>query len=214
MRFKDRIPEAALQGGSSERFVDLLDALNDYKFSEISKSVKLHNPVLFLDRKWMAMQLGDYGVYVPETLPVQVLQQYLLNVDTITGLRGSKAGIALWLSVISLGEAIVDDSNFYGFPTFLLLDSNVQGSLPSDSEDVGYFLVSDSSHLTPPTSLTLEVRSRYFNGSYPEESKVIRDYIQSNIKSQIGFSEGTVINLTFATRAEFYYHPLLNNYYV
>lgn len=214
MRFKDRIPEKALQGGMSERFVDLLDSLNDYKFSEISKSVKSYNPVLFLNKKWIVLQLRDYGVYVPEELPVQILQQYLLNVDTITGLRGSRAGIELWLSVLSLGEVTVIDDNFYNYPTFLLLDSIQQGKLASDSEDIGFYLVSDTTHLESPVSIDLIIQSKYFDGTYPDERIVIENYIRNNIDNQLGFSEQKTINFTFSTRSDFYYHPLLNNYYI
>lgn len=214
MQFRKRIPEAAIQGVNTSDFIDVLDALYDYKFSEISRAVKLHNPVLFLNRKWMTMQLADYGVYIPASMPVQIIQQYLLNVGTITGLRGSKIGLELWLSVLTLGEVTVDDSDYWSYPTFLLLDSKTQGTLFNDSEDIGYFLVGDTEDLTSPVSISFTIKSLYFDGAHEDERVVIEDYIRSNIKEQLGFGQQVTINFTFQAGTDFYFHKLLNSYYI
>ena len=103
MSFKSNIPEQVLAHPNTRKFVSVMDGVNEVKSDIIFTSLRAYNPALLLDKNWLLKRLGDYGVdFIPMEFPLPVIQQFLLNADIILGTRGSKKGVELFLSVMTL----------------------------------------------------------------------------------------------------------------
>lgn len=215
MLFSTSIPEKLQEHPNVSAFMSVLDALQDFKTEIIAGSFRVDNAAVLMDRKWLLKKLEEFGVTdMPLDYPIQIIRQYLLNVDTVGRTRGSKKGIELYCSLLSFGEVTVDDSNFYKETTLLLLDSLVQGYITEDNSYGKYFLCEDNSIIEPSVSLTITIKSRYFNGQYPNEAATIKAYIENSIGRQLGFSPNKKITFRYQSRSEFYFHNLLNSYFV
>lgn len=194
--------------------MDVLDALQNFKTEVIADSLRVDNTAVLMDRKWLIKKLEEYGVTdLPLAYPIQILRQYLLNVDTVCRTRGSKIGIELYCSLLSLGEVTVDDKDFYSDSNVLLLDSITNGYITEDNKSDKLYLTGDSSVFDVTTTLRITIKSKYFNGNYPTEASLIQNFLKSSIKRNLGFSKANVI-FTFASRNDFYFHKLLNQYFV
>ena len=214
MLFSNSVPDKLQEYPNVSAFTSVLDALQNFKREIIAGSFRVDNAGVLMDRKWILKKLDEFGVSdLPLDYPIQIMRQYLLNVDTVCRTRGSKKGIELYCSLLSFGEVTVDDSQFYADPEILLLDSLVTGYITEDNSNLFFYLVGDTDILEDKTSLTITVKSRYFNGSYPTEASLIKKYIQDTIHKNIGFSNA---NITFQwqSRSDFYFHELLNPYFV
>ena len=214
MLFSNSVPDKLQEYPNVSAFTSVLDALQNFKSEIIAGSFRVDNAGVLMDRKWILKKLDEFGVSdLPLDYPIQIMRQYLLNVDTVCRTRGSKKGIELYCSLLSFGEVTVDDSQFYADPEILLLDSLVTGYITEDNSNLFFYLVGDTDILEDKTSLTITVKSRYFNGSYPTEASLIKKYIQDTIHKNIGFSNA---NITFQwqSRSDFYFHELLNPYFV
>lgn len=215
MLFSTSIPEKLQEHPNASAFMSVLDALQDFKTEIIAGSFRVDNAAVLMDKKWLLKKLEEFGVTdMPLDYPIQIIRQYLLNVDTVCRTRGSKKGIELYCSLLSFGEVMVDDSNFYKEATLLLLDSLAQGYITEDNSYDKYFLCADNSIIEPSTSLTITIKSRYFNGQYPNEASIIKSYIESTIGKQLGFSPNREVTFEYQSRSEFYFHNLLNPYFV
>lgn len=194
--------------------MDVLDALQNFKTEVIADSLRVDNTAVLMDRKWLIKKLEEYGVTdLPLAYPIQILRQYLLNVDTVCRTRGSKIGIELYCSLLSLGEVTVDDKAFYLDSNVLLLDSVTNGYITEDNKSDKFYLTGDNSVFDVTTTLRITIKSKYFNGNYPTEASLIQSFLKSSIKRNLGFSKANVI-FTFASRNDFYFHKLLNQYFV
>lgn len=214
MLFSSSIPDKLFEHPNVSAFTGVLDALQDFKSGIIADALRVDNFALLMDKKWLLKKLEEFGITdVPLDYPIQIIQQYLLNVDTICGTRGSKIGIELYCSLLSLGEVEVDDSNFYKEPTLLLLDSPLQGYITDDNSYNSFFLCEDNSLIEPLKSMTITIRSKYFNGNYPNEAQLIKSYLESSISRQLGFSPNREITFNYEESEDFYYHKLLNTYF-
>ena len=129
-------------------------------------------------------------------------------------LKKLEKGIELYCSLLSFGEVTVDDSNFYKETILLLLDSTSQGFITEDSSKNRYHLCENSDTINQTVTLTITIKSRYFNGQYPDEAKVIKSYLESTIGNQLGFSPDKKVTFRYQSRSEFYFHNLLNPYFV
>lgn len=215
MSFKDSVPTRLSEYPTVMAFMDVLDGLQEYKDAIISEYVRMNNYGLLTDKKWLLRKLEDYGITgIPIDYPVPIMQQLLLNADTICGTRGSKIGIELICSVLTLGEVSVDDSNFYTPPKTLLLDSTVQGYVTNDSTSDKYYLCGDSDDINPATSLSINIKSEYFSGKYPAEADLIKSYLWSSIGNWLGFSPNRKVSIKYQSRDGFYFHKLLNSYFI
>lgn len=215
MYIKDRIPTNLQNYPNVSQFADVLDGLQQFKQENIANSLRAYNMALLMDNKWLLKRLGDYGITdMPIDYPLEIVQQFLLNADTIFGTRGSKIGIELYCSVLSLGEVTVDDSAFYHEPVMLLLDSTVQGYITEDNSSNFYCLVEDTGTINPEVTMNITIKSKFFNGNYPTIAKTIQNYIKNTIGNQLGFSPNKTVNISFSSRNDFYYHKLLNSYFV
>lgn len=211
MLFKDSIPNKLQEYPNVVAFMDILDSLYAFKSEIISEALRVNNPALLMDRKWLLKLLSEYGITgFPLNYPIAAIQQFLLNADTILGTRGSKIGIELYCSVLSLGKVVVDDTSFYTDPKILLLDSPIQGYITSDNEVNPLYIVDDTSIINPETLLRIQISSKYFSGEY---SEVIKSYIEGTIKDWVGFSNVNV-RFVYSESADFYYHKLLNPYFI
>lgn len=213
MLFSESIPDKLLEYPNVLAFMNVLDALQKYKTEIITESLRANNFAVLMDRKWLLKRLEEFGVTdIPWDYPLPIIRQYLLNVDTLCRTRGSKIGVELYCSLLSLGEVTIDDSNFYVEPTMLMLDSTSQGFITEDSEENFYYLCGDNSF--PQETLNITIKSRYFNGSYPIEAATIKEYIEKTIHRHLGFSPNRVVTFNYQTRVDFYFHNLLNPYFV
>lgn len=214
MLFSECIPDKIQKNPNVSAFVSVLDALQDFKSEIIAESFRIDNAAILMDRKWLLKKLEEFGVTdIPISYPIQIIRQYLLNVDTICRTRGSKKGIEFYCSLLSLGEVIVDDSQFYSEPKSLLLDSFITGYITDDNSNLFYYLVDNTDIFEEQTTLTITVKSRYFNGDYPDEASLIKNYLQNTIRRNIGFSNADVV-FEWQPRSDFYFHELLNTYFV
>lgn len=214
MLFSTSIPDKLQEHPNVSAFMSVLDSLQNFKTEIIAGSFRVGNSAVLMDRKWLLKKLEEFGVDIPLNYPIQVIQQYLLNVDTICRTRGSKIGIEFYCSLLSFGEVTVDDSNFYKGTELLLLDSPVQGYITEDNSYDNFFICEDNSLLEPLVTLAITIKSRYFNGQYPDEERVIKAYLESTIGSQLGFSPNRKVTFNYQSRSDFYFHKLLNPYFV
>lgn len=211
MMFSDCIPERVKERVNS-RFFDVLDSLLAFKEAEVMRTLRVHNPALLNDNKWILKKLADYGLTgIPQELPTAVLQQVLLNVGTLIRTRGSKIGVELFCSVFSLGEVHLDDSDYYTESGMLIPNSNVQGFITADSEGPFFFIVDKTEDLVSVDPLLIDISSVYFSTEY---SEVIKTFLEEAINSWLGFNPGKKVLFTFAERETPYYHKLLNSYFV
>lgn len=214
MLFSTSIPDKLQEHPNVSAFMNVLDALQNFKSEIIAESLRVDNSAVLMDKKWLLKKLEEFGVTnIPLDYPIQIIQQYLLNVDTVCRTRGSKKGIEFYCSLLSFGEVTVDDSNFYADPKILLLDSPITGYVSGDNSGLFFYLVDNTDILEPETQLKITVKSVYFNGNYPTESSIIKKYLEETIYRNIGFSD---VNVTFEwqSRSDFYFHELLNSYFV
>lgn len=214
MSFSNKVPEVVLENSNTAAFLSVLDKLQEFKGEIISSAVRGNNYAMTNDKKWLIKYLSDYGVTnLPLDLPLAVIQQLLLNVGTLFSTRGSKIGLEFFCSVLTLGEVLIDDSKVYIDPSIIVLNSLSQGYLQDNNSGNHLYLVDNNEQLNPKTSLSVEIKSKYFNGDYPEEQEVIKKYLAENIRYWIGFSN-VEISFNFLPNSSFYYHHLLNNYFV
>lgn len=211
MMFSDCIPERVKERVNS-RFFDVLDNLLAFKEAEVMRTLRVHNPALLNDNKWILKKLADYGLTgIPQELPTAILQQVLLNVGTLIRTRGSKIGVELFCSVFSLGEVHLDDSDYYTESGMLIPNSRVQGFITSDSEGPFFYIVDDTENLVSVDPLLINVSSVYFSTEY---SEVVKRFLEETINSWLGFNPGKNVIFTFTDRDAPYYHKLLNSYFV
>lgn len=214
MLFSDSIPEKVKSYPNVTAFMDVLDELQNFKTEIIADSLRVDNSAVLMDRKWLLKKLAEYGVTdIPLNYPIQIIRQYLLNVDTICRTRGSKIGLELYVSLLSLGEVTIDDSYFYKDSNVLLLDSVSNGFITENSSSNKFYLMDDNNDLNKKSSLRIIIKSKFFNGQYPDEAKLIKNYIISSLKRNLGFSN-YLLTLQYIKNSEFYFHKLLNPYFV
>ena len=212
MAFKDSIPERLLENIPTRNFVEMLNELHNYKKNLVTSSLRAYNPAVFMDKKWLIMRLQEYGVSLPYELPIQVMQQFLLNINEVFRLKGSKLGLELWLSLLTLGEVTIDDSQFWDKTEFILLNSKTRGFITGDNDNPFYYVVDNSDQFERNLTLSITISSVYNTDSTVKAACM--EYINKNIDAQLGFSRGATINFTWQTRTNQYFHRLLNQYFV
>lgn len=212
MLFSQSIPDRVLENAAASKFVSVLDSLQEIKQGIISDAVRSFNPILCMNEKWLRKYLTDYGFSdIPKGFPVRVLQQMLLNADTIMRLRGSKLGVEFFISVCSLGVAKVNADGLIEHVDTLYLDSKSYGYVTGNTDSF-FYLSSTNDRI--PSHLTIELSSKYFNGGYPVEKEAILSYLNRVLPYYVGFSVNLEIQWSIKTRSKFYYHGLLNPQYI
>lgn len=213
MSFSKYIPGKVLDSPNTLAFVNVMDALQTYKDEIMFESFRVNNVALLTDRKWLIKKFEEFGVTdMPIDYPIGIMQQYLLNMDTICRTRGSKKGIELYCSVLTLGEVSVDDSRFFSDVEVIFPDHLIQGYITADNEKDVYYLLDDSDLINPNVEMTISINSKYFDGSNETEASIIKEYLEKSIKNQIGFYNG-VITFNYYGRDTYFYHELLNPYF-
>lgn len=214
MLFSQSIPDNVLENSAASKFVSVLDSLQEYKQGIISDAVRSLNPVLCTNEKWLRKYLTDYGFStIPKGFPIRVMQQMLLNADTIMRLRGSKLGLEFFLSVCSLGEATIYASGLYKSLKLIFPDSLNYGYITSNNSGNKLFLCSNN-ELEETSRLSITLKSKYFDDWHNTEADAIMGYLQAVTPTYIGFSKDLTITWLFLERSKFYYHGLLNPQYV
>ena len=215
MLFSDAIP-TTLKGDCTTKFVSVLDGLLNYKRMEVFSAMRVYNPVLNNNQKWLRKQLSEYGFSsFPEHFPVRILQQILLNAVYFMQLRGSKLGLEFFLSVSSLGNAIVDDNSFSGESYLLFPDHPTSGMITQRTTDKHKYLADNNKiDESQESDLSIRIFSKYFSGEYPLESEAIKEYISSEFGNYIGFSGRKDYDIEYIGAPKFYYHGLLNRNFI
>lgn len=208
MSFSSSIPDKVLEYPNVSAFISVLDELQNIKTEMISESLRVNNVALLMDKKWLIKKLSELGVSnFPQNFPIEVMQQFLLNADTIFRTRGSKIGLELYCSVLTLGEVIIDDSELYKETYCLLLDSLTQGYLTADTSHEFFTLVDNDEALNPEVPLVVSIKSKFY------QNNTIKNYIASTIEEQLGFYNAKV-TFNYSDRSEAFYHKLLNKYFI
>lgn len=214
MLFSQSIPDKVLENSEASKFVSVLDSLQEYKQGIIADAIRSFNPILSTNEKWLRKYLTDYGFSdIPRGFPIRVMQQMLLNADTIMRLRGSKLGLEFFLSVCSLGEVTIDASELNQPLDLIFPDSLSDGYLTDNNVDSPLYLCTTNIFAVNST-LLVTLRSIYFDGEHTTEADAIIKYLQNVTPNYVGFSNGLIIRWTFNSGSEFYYHGLLNPQYV
>lgn len=221
MLFSQAIPDKVLETPNTQGFMEVLDGLHVYKTEEMARSLRVFNPILCPSNKWLAAQLGDYGIKnIPDSYPIAPLQQVLINIDPLRRLLGSQLGVTALLSTLTLGEVAIDDSRFIRKISLVypvednstLVDGNQY--VTDDSTDTFLPICDDNSPLLEGTFLGITIKSIYFDGNHPVEAKAIETFLKDSISSFVGFQDFTTITWNFEGRDSVFYHNLLNKYYV
>lgn len=214
MLFSDSVPEVILESPNTLAFLTVLDRLQEFKSLLMSDAIRGNNYAILNDKKWIVKHLSDFGVTdFPMDFPLIIMQQVLLNVGTLFSIRGSKIGLELFCSIMSLGEVEIDDSNVYVDPVNIILDSRVQGYATGSNKEAFFYLLEDSDTLNPETLIKIKIKSKYFNGEHHKEAEVIKRYISSQVQSWFGFSNARQ-EISFQSADSFFYHRLLNKYFI
>lgn len=215
MRFLDYTPSLLKElNNDSIKFLTLMDSLNDEKRMVISDSLRGHSSIVGVRKKWLLKKLADYGLVLPSDFPLPVIMQSILNVNTLFRLRGSYSGVELFCSLMSLGEVSVDSTNFYTDSACVLLDSILNGFLPTNNVDSIYKLPASTDTLEYPSNITINISSVYFtteNNTLYGAS--IKEFIESKIRDFLPFTNGDV-TINYSTRIEYFFHPLLNERFI
>lgn len=214
MLFKDHIPEKVLTNPNVQQFVEVLQGVHTYKQEVLFTGLKAFNPLVCTNKRRLVQLLAEYGFEnFPVDAPLFVLQQTLLNADTILGLRGSKLGLEFLCSVLTRGSVVVNEADFFTEYACLLLNSRNNGTLVGDTGNLALGLVDNSGDISFPAELSIIVTTKYTNGTYAEWP-IVRDYLKSIVPDYLGFSPQKIITWTFNSTTTFYNHSLLNTYFV
>lgn len=196
LSIKDSI-STFMKGTDADKFALVLDGVNQMKQVEISNALRIFNPILQTDTKWLAKRLTDYGFFVSHDYPWQPLQALLMNVHSVTRLKGTKVGLKALVMLLTLGDVIVDTTNFVitpdaVYPDDLDGDGYITGNDTTNSQR---YIVNDRNVYEPPRSLTISISSIYANNS------VVKTYIDTLIKDWITVAPNLtlVVNWSLAT---------------
>lgn len=215
--FRNKIPEVVLtENPEASAFVDVLDGLQEYKTENINKALRVYNPILSLDKKWLIKQLEEFGVFnFPDTIPMEILVQFVGNISNIMGLRGSKLGVEFVCSLLTFGEVTVTDSTYYSAPKLFLLDSPNSALAVDDTTDPRLYLVTNTSDLKDNKTVTIAIRSPLWStGASEEIQEVVSGFLEQFLKAYVPFSDSPTITVTYTARAEKFKHSLLNSFLI
>ena len=213
MLFSQSIPEHILENPRTKAFVNVLDALQEYKQGLISQAIRTLNVSLCTDEIWLRKYLRDAGFSdIPSGFPVAPMQQMLLNADTIMGLRGSYLGLELLLSVCTLGEVSVDTSRLLSKVLVVFPSSTDYGFITADS-DTDHLYLADNTDIALDSQLSITVSSLYFEGAHTKEADAIKSYLDRVIKDYVGYTHNLKINWTCQGRSDKVYHKLLGDFF-
>ena len=186
-----------MKGTEADKFALVLDGVNQMKQTEISNALRIFNPILQTDTKWIAKRLTDYGFFVSHDYPWQPLQALLMNVHSVTRLKGTKVGIKALLMLLTLGDVTIDTTNFVNTPDAIYPDA-IDGDgyiTGNDTTNSQRYIVNDRNVYEPPRSLTISISSIYANNS------VVKTYVETLIKDWITVAPNLtlIINWSLAT---------------
>ncbi len=197
MKFRNRIPEnILLENPNADKFVTVLDKLNEFKELEVLKHSRFYRSVLLTDYKFLKKRIENYGYPpIPGDFPISVLYNMILNADAVMSLKGTKLGLEYWLWVMTEGEVTVDDSAFYPQGEHIILSDLVDGYVshfdPLETPDL--FLFSDISDFGTQV-LTIDIETPH------SAITSLENYINDNIKDFISFvSDSATITINFTS---------------
>lgn len=193
LSIKDSIP-TFLKGTDADRFASVLDGVNQMKQVEIANALRIYNPILLTSTKWLAKRLTDYGFFVSKEYPWQPLQALLMNVHSVTRLKGTRVGLKTLLMLLTLGDVNIDTTNFVSTPNAIYPDDlDGDGYITGDdTTNSQRYIVNDRDVYEPPRSLTVSIKSIYANNS------VVKTYIGTLIKDWITVAPNLTLTVNWS----------------
>lgn len=210
MSFSRYIPDLVKEFPNTRKFVSIFDALYDEERFILDEYVRIFNPLILTDKKWLIKRLLEYGFNIPYEFPVEIMQAILVNINQITETRGSLRGVEFFCSAVTLGEVTLSWDNFYQPSNILLLDTCMVDTIVDNSSDQIFYLADKKGFTTTPSSLEVTIKSIFFSGDYPTEALSLINYLENTIPEFIGFNHDLNFTLNTETRDSRYYHELLN----
>lgn len=163
MLFSEFIPTEVKDQELTYKLISVFDRLQAYKESIIYGALRTTNNALIDNKIWLIKKLGDFGFEnIPYELPLLVLQQLLLNANKLNSLRGSYAGVELFVSIITMGEVTLDTSEWVQNSQQLIPNSLKQGYIVEDSSKPVFYVVDNNDILKQDNKLTITVKSPYY----------------------------------------------------
>lgn len=196
LSIKDSLPDF-LVGTDAYKFAKVIDGVNQFKQTEIANTLRIYNPLLATSPLWLTKRLTDYGFFIPTDYPWQPLQALLMNVHSVTRLKGTELGLKNLLQLLTLGTVTIDLSNFVADATAIYPD-NLYGFGVITGDDylhVQNYLVDKIDTFQPPTELKITINSDYF------ANKVVKDYIEKLIPEWLVIAPNNKITITWEISA-------------
>lgn len=163
MRFSEFIPTEVKEQELTYKLISVFDRLQAYKESIVYDALRTTNNALIDNKTWLIKKLGDFGFEnIPYELPLLVLQQLLLNANKLNSLRGSYAGVELFVSIITMGEVTLDTSGWVKPSQQLILNSQEQGFITDSNSKPTFYIVDNNDILRQDNKLTITVKSPYY----------------------------------------------------
>lgn len=180
LSIKDSLPDF-LVGTAAYRFAKVIDGVNQFKQKEIANTLRIYNPLLATSPLWLTNRLTDYGFFIPKDYPWQPLQALLMNIHSVTKLKGTEIGLKMLIELLTLGEVTIDFSKFIADAT-ALYPNNLDGFgviTGNDYSQTQNYLVDSTDTFQPPTELTITIKSAYANNN------VVKSYLDKIIPEWI-----------------------------
>ena len=199
MSIKNSLPDF-LMGTNAERFADVLDGLNNYKQLEIAKALRIYNPLLCFDSRWLIKQATDFGFKIPEGYPWQPLQWLLMNAYSLTSLKGTKLGLEALIEILTLGEVTSSNVELNRDVHNIILDDTLSGFITGDeSTNRQLYPVVSSDDFNPNIYIKITIETSFYQNNLVKDyvSQILTDWIPSFTKPQI--------SLTWLPRRDGYY---------
>lgn len=193
LSIKDSLPDF-LVGTDAYKFANVIDGVNQFKQTEIANTLRIYNPLLATSPLWLAKRLTDYGFFIPTDYPWQPLQALLMNVHSVTKLKGTEMGLKMLIELLTLGEVTLDFSNFIADAT-ALYPNNLDGFgiiTGNDYTQTQNYLVDSTDTFQPPTELTITIKSAYANNN------VVKSYLDKIIPEWITIAPNNKIIKEFS----------------
>lgn len=192
LSIKNSLPDF-LVGTAAYKFAEVIDGVNQFKQTEIANALRIYNPILATSPLWLAKRLTDYGFFIPTDYPWQPLQALLMNVHSVTRLKGTELGLKNLLQLLTLGTVTIDLSKFIADVTAIYPD-NLDGFGVITGDDyslVQNYPVDKIETFQPPTEINITINSVYY------DNKVVKDYIEKLIPEWLVIAPNNKVTITW-----------------
>lgn len=210
LSFKGSVPDAVKESPDVNGLLTVLDALYTYKKYLINKGHRVYNPVLLTNKDYLRQMVNEQGYpEVPFDFPKIILDNMWLCAEDVMLLMGSKIGLKYLLRVLTCGNVTTGEGDFYPKDDYIVLSDLESGYLPSDQDiiDEEQLYLFDGLINFTGGNLDIVIATPFHN------NQSIKDYINSNIRRFLGFSDNyNTITITF-TAGPYVKNPYMFEYF-